>query len=135
MGVEPDMLKIGIDLDDCITYRPDFFALFTSAMKPVAEIHIITNREQTPASEENTIEELKQLDISYHHLKITGDKPKYILENGITIYFDDTDEYFLKLPETITVFKIREPWNFDFDNSLWLYSDETGKKIDPSCRY
>ena len=128
------MLKIGLDLDDCITYRPDFFALFTTAMKTVSEIHIITNREQMPESKENTIEQLKQLGIFYHYLKITGDKAKYILENGISIYFDDTDEYFLNLPETVTIFKVREPWGFDFDDSRWLYSDKTGKNIDHSQR-
>jgi hypothetical protein len=31
------------------------------------------------------------------------------MDKGITIYFDDTDEYFLDLPESVTVFKIREP--------------------------
>jgi len=41
-------LKIGIDLDDTITYCKQFFSLMTNAMKDVAEIQIITNREQTP---------------------------------------------------------------------------------------
>ena len=122
-------MKIGIDLDDCISYRPDFFQLLTHSMKYVAEIHIITNREQTSASEKNTKEQLEELNIFYHHLKITGDKAKYILENNITIYFDDTDEYFLELPESVTVFKVREPWNFDFDEKKWVYSDGTGKKV------
>lgn len=40
-------------------------------------------------------------------------------DNDITIYFDDTDDYFLELPESVTVFKIREPWNFDFENHKW----------------
>ena len=126
------MLIIGIDLDDCITYRPDFFRLMTNAMKDVAEIHIITNREQTPESEQNTLEELKQLGIFFHHLKLTGDKEKYILENGISIYYDDSDNYYVRLPETVTVFKVREPFVFDFDNGLWLYSDKTGRNIDRS---
>ena len=124
------MLKIGIDLDDCITYKPDFFQLFTHAMKDKAEIHIITNREQTPQSEQNTIEQLEELNIFYHHLKITSDKAKYILENNITIYIDDTDEYFLDLPESVVVFKIRETWNFDFEEHKWVYSNRTGRNID-----
>ena len=37
------MLKIGIDLDDCISYIPDFFQLMTHSMKDVAEIHVITD--------------------------------------------------------------------------------------------
>lgn len=121
------MLKMGIDLDDCITYSPDFFVLLTRALYDKAEIHIITNHEQTPESEQATRDQLKELNIKYHHLVLTGDKADYITENGITIYFDDTDEYFLELPESVTVFKIREPWNFDFEDHKWLYSVETGR--------
>ena len=124
-------MKIGIDLDDCITYAPKFFRLFTTAMKGVAEIHIITNREQTPASEANTKDELQTLGIHYNYLKITGDKAKYILENDIAVYFDDTDEYYLTLPESVTVFKIRESLNFDFEeHHKWVYSNKTGINID-----
>lgn len=123
------MLKIGIDLDDCITYCPDFFKAMTNSMNDLAEIHIITNREQTPESETNTRNDLDELGIHYHHLVITPDKTDYIIKNGISIYFDDTDEYFLDLPESVTVFKIREPWNFDFENKKWVYSEKTGKTI------
>ena len=115
------MLKIGIDLDDCITYSLDFFVLLTHALYDKAEIHIITNHEQTPESEQGTRQQLKELNIKYHHLVLTGDKADYIMDKGITIYFDDTDEYFLELPESVTVFKIREPWNFDFDKHKWRY--------------
>lgn len=125
------MLKIGIDLDDCITYCPDFFRLFTQALKGVAEIHIITHREQTSASQANTIDELRALGIHYTCLKITGEKAQYILDNGITVYFDDSDENFLDLPESVTVFKIREPMNFDFEEQhKWYFSDRTGINID-----
>jgi len=124
------MLKIGIDLDDCITYQPQFFHLFTHAMKGVAEIHIITNREPTRASEDSTKDELRTIGIHYNYLKITGEKSKYILEKGITVYFDDTDEYYLTLPESVTVFKIREAMNFDYENHKWLYSNRTGRNID-----
>lgn len=125
------MMKIGIDLDDCITYAPQFFHLFTNAMKGVAEIHIITNREQTPASQANTIDELQTLGIHYTRLKITGEKAQYILDNGITVYFDDCDEYFVDLPESVTVFKIRESMNFDFEeHHKWYFSDRTGINLD-----
>ena len=121
------MLKIGIDLDDCITYCPFFFKTLTDAMQSVAEIHIITNREQTPENEAVIRKELDELGIFYHHLVVTGKKAEYILEKGITVLFDDTDEYFLSLPESVKVFKMREPWNFDFENHKWLYNDKTGK--------
>ena len=120
------MLIIGIDLDDCITYSPDFFVLLTHALYDKAEIHIITNHEQTPESEQGTRQQLQDLNIKYHHLVLTGDKADYIMDTGITIYFDDTDEYFLDLPESVTVFKIREPWNFDFEQHKWKYNSTTG---------
>ena len=88
------------------------------------EIHIITNREQTPENEAVIANELDELGIHYHHLVVTAKKAEYILKTGITVYFDDTDEYFLDLPESVTVFKIREPWNFDFENHKWLYNDK-----------
>lgn len=114
-------------MDDCITYCPLFFKAMTNAMQNVAEIHIITNREQTPENETVITKELNELGIFYHHLAVTSNKADYILKNGITVFFDDTDEYFLNLPESVTVFKIREPWNFDFENHKWLYNKKTGK--------
>jgi hypothetical protein len=124
-----NILKIGIDLDDTITYCPEFFSLMTNALKDKAEIHIITNREQIPESEAGTRKELEELGIYYSHLVITGNKAEYILKEGITVYFDDTDEYFLTLPEIVKVFKMRETWNFDFVKHVWLYSDKTGRNI------
>lgn len=73
------LLKIGIDLDDTIIYCPHFFSLMTNATKDCAEIHIITNREQTPESESHGRNELSELGIYYHHLVVTGDKAEYIL--------------------------------------------------------
>ena len=98
-------------------------------MKNVAEIHIITNREQRPENESEIRKELDELGIRYHHLAVTDKKAEYILREGITVFFDDTDEYFLSLPESVTVFKIRESWNFNFENHVWLYNDKTGQHI------
>lgn len=129
MASKPNMLKIGIDLDDTITYCPKFFSIMTNAMQDVVEIHIITNREQTPENEDIIRNELDELNIFYHHLAVTEKKAEYILKEGISVYFDDTDEYFVNLPESVTVFKTREPWNFDFENHVWLYNDKTGQHI------
>ncbi len=129
MKDKSNILKIGIDLDDTITYCKQFFSMMTNAMKDTAEIHVITNREQTVENAAIIRNELDELGISYHHLEVTGDKAEYILEKGITVLFDDTDEYFLTLPESVKVFKMREPWNFDFENHKWLYNDKTGQHI------
>ena len=128
------MLKVGIDLDDCITYCKPFFSAMTNAMQDMVEIHIITNREQTPENEAVIGKELDELGIRYHHLAVTGNKAEYILKEGITVLFDDTDEYFISLPESVTVFKIREPWNFDFENHKWCYNDKTGQHIEENAK-
>jgi len=114
-----EKVRIGIDLDDTITNAPKFFSLMTTAMKAVAEIHIITNREQTDASRLNTENELREIGIAYHHLAITGEKIEYIKQHGIEVFFDDMDENMVGLPASVTVFKIREEWNFDFDEMKW----------------
>ena len=112
-------MKIGIDLDNTITAYPEFFTLFTQAVKQIGcQIHIITNREQ--GTENNISDELKTLRIVFDVIKITGNKSKYIIEQGISVFCDDTDEYFLELPETVAVLKIREAGNFDFERGKWI---------------
>jgi hypothetical protein len=124
------MLKIGLDLDNCVNYKPEFFSVFTQALKQVSEIHIVTHRENSAVSRQETETELKELGIFYHHLEITGEKADYILRKKIDVYVDDTDEYFQHLPESVFVLKVREPGNFEFDTSRWIYSKKTGIDID-----
>jgi len=71
---------------------------------------------------------LAEYGIKYHKIMITRNKGQYIREQGIEVLFDDTDEYFVDLPEEIAVFKVRQHYNFDFHENKWLFSDRTGKK-------
>ena len=131
--MKEEKLKIGIDLDNTITASTEsmaFFALITNALKNMAEIYIITNRSTDDESRAEIVQELSQLDIHYDHLEITAEKADYILKEGIRIYVDDTDEYFQNLPESVTVLKIRESGNFDFDQHKWIYGNKTGINID-----
>lgn len=123
-------MKIGIDLDNTITEYPEFFSLMTNALHSFAEIFVITNREKSIRSRENIKDELELMNIFYHHIIITGEKADFILENDINILFEDTDEYFLELPEKVKVFKIREAGNFDFGQKKWIYGNSTGVNID-----
>ena len=128
-----EKLKIGIDLDNTITASPEsicFFSFITNIIKNKAQIHIITNRDDSENSIKETIEELKEHHIHYDKLEITANKAEYIIKEGIHVYFDDTDEYFLQLPSSVTVFKIREPGNFDFEKHKWIYGNKTGINID-----
>ena len=100
------MLKIGIDIDDCITYCPDFFIAMTNAMNGLAEIHIITNREQTQESEANTRNDLDELGIYYHHLIITPDTSISHIASAfnkpiITIHENNNDSYELFSPTSM----------------------------------
>jgi hypothetical protein len=122
------LMKIGVDLDATISAYPNFFSVFTKAMaKAGCRIYIITDR--LPGTEEMVVEELASYGITYHELMITRDKAHYIAEEGIEVLFDDKDEYFVDLPDSIAVFKVREHYNFDFHQKKWLYSKRTGRKI------
>ena len=127
------MIKIGVDLDDTINASSGsiaFFSLITNLLEGRAKIYIITNRDKREESRKKTIIELKEYNIYYDELVITGDKADFILTEGISVYIDDVDEYFQKLPESVTVLKIREPGNFDFDQHKWIYGNSTGINID-----
>jgi len=124
------LVKIGIDLDNTINENATtvaFFAFITNAFRGNSEIYIITNRDEDDY--DATVDELDELGIHYDYLVITADKERVILDNDISIYFDDTDEYFINLPETVTVFKIREGGNFDFLKHKWIYGSKTGFDI------
>jgi len=79
---------------------------------------------------ENTEEELDVLGIRYNKLVLTNDKAGYILKHGIQYFFEDTDEYFQQLPESVLVFKLREAGNFDFKTHKWIGSNRTVEMID-----
>ena len=111
-------LKIGIDLDGTISEYPEFFKLFTKAVADAGcKIYIITDR--TAGTEPEVRGELERYGITYHIIKITAEKAKYILKEGIGVLYDDVDEYFLELPEEVAVFKIRQKYNFDFVRKKW----------------
>jgi hypothetical protein len=112
-------MKIAVDLDGTISEFPEFFKAFTKAMsRSGCKIYIVTDR--PPGTEEQVAEQLQGYGITYETIKITRQKSRYILDEGITVLFDDTDEYFLDLPAEVAVFKIRQKYNFDFDEKRWL---------------
>ena len=124
-------MKIALDLDNTINANKDsieFFSIMTHLLIPEHKIYIITNRE--PNTEQEIAEELDYLQIEYNEIVITDKKAKYIRENGITIFFENEDEYFLELGEEVVVFKIRESGNFSFAEKKWIGSKKTVKMID-----
>jgi len=131
--MKEEKIKIGIDIDGTITASLEslmFFQVLTEMIRERAEIFIITNREEGEQSYRETEEELKELGIKCDHLIITSNKKASILENKITIYFDDSDEYFQYLPREVTVFKIREDGNFNFRTHKWVGDSKTVELLD-----
>jgi len=127
-GIEPQpFIDVAISLDDSIDECASFFSLFTRSISSFARLHILASEGLGDWNE--IAQELFLRGIAYHLLTITDDKAGYILENGVDICFEDTDERFIDLPEFVKVFKLRTVENFNFESTRWLYSDDTGEKL------
>ena len=44
-------------------------------------------------------------------------------------YVDDQDEILQHIPEGVTVLKIRNGGNYDYEDRKWLHSEQTGKLV------
>ena len=124
-------MKIAIDLDNTITADQNsvcFFRAITHLLIPENDIIIISDRDES--DKETTEQELSVLGIRYNKLILTSNKAGYILKNNITIFFENSDEYFLEIPESVTVFKVRESFNFSFAEKKWIANKHTTKMID-----
>jgi hypothetical protein len=114
-------VKIAIDLDATITMYPQVFSGFSKAFKAAGhEVHIVTDR--VAGTEDTIAQMLSELDIAYDCIHIAKDKASYILRQGIDVLFDDTDQYFVQLPESVAVMKVRGHYNFDFSEKRWNIS-------------
>jgi len=111
-------MKIALDMDGTISEYPEFFKIFSGAMaKAGCKIYIITDRPE--GTEDNVRRPLADYGVKYDVIKITRDKCEYILEEGINVLFDDVDQYFKDLPQEVAVFKVRQKYNFDFEQHKW----------------
>lgn len=116
-------MKIALDFDNTITCSREsieFFSILTHLLCPSHKIYIITDAE--PQTHQLIAEELDDLEIDYSEIVITSNKAQFIKENNITIYFEDTDDYFLELGPEVTVFKVRGETNFSFSERKWMVS-------------
>ena len=121
-------MKIAIDIDGCISAYPAHFRILTQVLKSNAElkIYIITSREQSRQSREKTIDELEKLGIEYDHLIITDNKADFIINNDISLFFDNEDENFKGLGPEVCCLKIREEMNYCFKSHRWYFDKYTG---------
>ena len=121
-------MKIGIDLDGCISAYPDVFSILTRTLKTNDEItiYILTAREQSCKSYCQTEDELEKYGIEYDRLIITDNKQKFIKDNGISLLIDDQDENFKRLGPEVCCLKVREEMNYCFDTYRWYYDKNIG---------
>jgi len=120
------VLPIGLDLDGCIDEAPAFFGPLSQIWP--GKVFVITFRRDYQKAEDY----VNRFGIRYDELILVDRfeaKAEVIVEKQIGIYFDDMDEMLMHVPETVTVFKIRNDGNFDFPAKQWLFSKITGRQI------
>jgi hypothetical protein len=117
---------IAFDLDGTIDEAPGFFRAL-SACWP-GKVYVITYRFDRAKAERD----VANFGIRCDEVVLVSSfdqKAEVIAERGISVYFDDQDEMLLHIPEGVTILKIRNGGNYDFDARKWLFSDQTGRLI------
>ena len=116
---------LGIDLDGTITENSLLFHVLTHNWP--GRVVVVTYRD----SIEQTVKDLEKLYIKYDKVVLASsmDKSSIIRDYEIDVYIDDQDEMTQNIPESVTVLKMRNAGNFDFEDKKWLYSDKTGKMV------
>jgi hypothetical protein len=123
---EIPMPILGLDLDGTIDEAPLFFQILSHRWP--GKVFVVTYRKDQAKAEAD----VQKFGIRCDEVIIVdsfGAKAGVIAEKGIDIYFDDQDEMTGEIPETVTVFKIRNGGNFDFETRKWLYSGRTGRQV------
>lgn len=118
--------SLGLDLDGTITESPVFFQILSNSWP--GKVYVITYRDDLLG--------IKR-DLQEHGIKYTDiitvnsfeQKSVEIDRLGISVFFDDMDEVLQHVAPGVTVMKVRNDGNFDFDEKRWLYSRHTGKAI------
>ena len=125
-------MKIGIDIDGCISAYPSVFSIITKALKGSGktEIFILSSRENSKKSKQKTIQELNKLGIVYDHLIISDEKQKVIRDNKIDLFVDNQIENFQQLNSDVCCLLIREQMNYDWETNRFLGDEKTIKMID-----
>ena len=107
------MKSIGLDLDGTISEAPQFFALLSAVLKAAGhQVHIITYRDPSPQSIEETKQELADWKISYDALHIPSDDfgmgmgewKRSVAEKlspSLDLMFDDSLEVLSLMPKGI----------------------------------
>ena len=122
----PPVPSLGIDLDGCVDEAPIFFQLLTNYWP--GKVFVLTYR----SDRTKAIADLVQFNIKYDELILVDSfdaKAQMIKEIGIQIYFDDQPEMLKNVSPDVNVMLVRNGGNFDFDDKLWMLSQQTGRLI------
>jgi hypothetical protein len=117
---------IAFDLDGTIDEAPEFFRILSERWP--GEVYVITYRTDQARAEHD----VAKFGIRCDEVILVSrfdEKADVIAERGVSVYFDDQDEMLLHIPDGVTVLKIRNGGNYDFDAKKWLFSDQTGQMI------
>lgn len=123
---KPNAPAIGIDLDGTIDESPDFFRLLTAVWP--GRVYVITFR----LDYEQAKKDVAKFGVRYDELVLVDgfeQKAAVIVKHDIKVFFDDMDEVLMHVPEGVSVFKVRNGGNFDFDARKWLYDRKTGREV------
>lgn len=118
--------SIGIDFDGTIDESPAFFSILTNLWP--GQVYIITYRDDLSGIRSD----LAKYNIKYTDIVTVNSFPqkaKEIDRLGISVFFDDMDEVLKHIKSNVTVLKIRNEGNFDYDDKRWVYSEDTGRQI------
>ncbi|WP_152054392.1 hypothetical protein [Tautonia marina] len=117
---------LGIDLDGTIDEAPAFFAALSHCWP--GKVFVITFRDDAAKARAD----VERHGVRFDELVLVNtfaQKAEVIKERDIGVYFDDQDEILLHIPEGVTILKIRNGGNYDFDSQQWLYSNLTGRQV------
>ena len=112
--------------DGCIDEAPDFFGPLSNVWP--GKIYVITFRRDY----DQAVDYVNSFGIRYDEIILVNRfeaKAEVIAAKNIGVYFDDQDEMLMHIPDTVTVLKIRNGGNFEFDTRQWLFSSTTGRAI------
>ena len=118
--------SIGIDFDGTIDESPVFFSLLSNLWP--GHVYIITYRNDLLG----IANDLAKYNIKYTDIITVNSFPQKAQEIdrlGISVFFDDMDEVLKHVKSNVTVLKIRNEGNFDYDEKRWVYSEDTGRMI------
>jgi hypothetical protein len=117
---------IGIDLDGTIDEAPLFFQILSRTYP--GKVYILTYRDDLARAKKD----VQRFGVRCDEVVLVNSfeqKAAEIRRLGIKVYFDDMDEMLMHVPEGVTVMKVRNGGNYDYEQKKWLYSAQTGYQI------